>query len=71
MKQIKIKGGKELTGEIKISGAKNSAVALIPAALLSNEITVIDNVPNISDIESLIEILEFLNVKVTYENKKW
>ena len=70
MKQIKIKGGKELTGEIKISGAKNSAVALIPAALLSNEITVIDNVPNISDIESLIEILEFLNVKVTYENKK-
>ena len=47
MKQIKIKGGKELTGEIKISGAKNSAVALIPAALLSNEITVIDNVPNI------------------------
>ena len=70
MKQIKIKGGKELTGEIKISGAKNSAVALIPATLLSDEITIIDNVPNISDIESLIEILEFLNVKVVYENKK-
>lgn len=70
MKQIKIKGGIELSGEIKISGAKNSAVALIPAALLSNGITVIDNVPNISDIESLIEILEFLNVKVIYENKR-
>lgn len=70
MKQIKINGGKELSGEIKISGAKNSAVALIPAALLSNEITIIDNVPNISDIESLIEILEFLNVEVTYENKR-
>lgn len=64
MKQIIIDGNHELSGEIVISGAKNSAVALIPAALLSDGIVTIDNVPNISDIEVLIEILEFLEAKV-------
>ena len=47
MKKIKINGAKELSGTIKISGAKNSAVALIPASLLSDGIVTIDNVPNI------------------------
>lgn len=64
MKKIKINGAKELTGSIKISGAKNSAVALIPASLLSDGIVTIDNVPNISDIDVLNEILEFLGAKV-------
>lgn len=64
MKKIKINGAKELTGSIKISGAKNSAVALIPASLLSDGIVTIDNVPNISDIDALNEILEFLGAKV-------
>ena len=65
MKQIKIKGGKELTGEIKISGAKNSAVALVPASILSDGIVKIDNIPNVSDIDALTETLEFLGSKVT------
>lgn len=65
MKQIVIDGGKKLTGTIKISGAKNSAVALIPAALLSNGIVKIDNVPNISDVEALEDILVFLGAKVS------
>ena len=47
MKQITIIGGNKLEGEIKISGAKNSAVALIPASLLSDGQVKIDNVPNI------------------------
>ena len=64
MKQIIIEGNHELSGEIVISGAKNSAVALIPAALLSDGIVTIDNVPNISDIEVLVEILEYLEAKV-------
>ena len=64
MKLIKIKGQKELTGTIRISGAKNAAVALIPAALLTDEEATICNVPEISDIDSLTEILEFLNIKV-------
>lgn len=64
MKQIIINGGKSLTGEIPISGAKNSAVALVPASILSDGIVEIDNIPNVSDIDALIETLEFLGVEV-------
>lgn len=67
MKKIKIEGGKELTGTIKISGAKNSAVALIPASILCDENTTISNVPNITDRDVLIEIIELLNGEVTIE----
>ena len=63
MKQIKIKGKNKLTGTIRISGAKNAAVALIPAAILSDEEVTICNVPEISDINSLEEILKYLDVK--------
>ena len=47
MKQIRIEGNKKLKGTIKISGAKNSAVALVPASLLSDEEVIIDNIPTI------------------------
>ena len=56
MSKIKIEGGYKLTGEIEVSGAKNSAVALVPAAILCDEEVTISNVPNISDIDSLEEI---------------
>ena len=69
MKKILINGNKELSGEIKISGAKNSIVALIPAAILSDEEIIIYNAPNISDTNSLIEIVEKLNGKVEYKNE--
>lgn len=65
MKKIIIEGGRKLSGTIKISGAKNSAVALIPAAILSDDEVTIYNVPNISDRDALIEIIELLNGKVT------
>ena len=68
MKQIRIQGGKTLSGTIKISGAKNSAVALIPASILSDDIVKIDNIPNISDIEALTEILEYLGAKVSLKD---
>ena len=64
MKKIKVNGGNLLTGEIKISGAKNSAVALVPASILSDGVVTIDNIPNISDIDALNEILEYLGAKV-------
>ena len=70
MKQIKITGGKILSGEIKISGSKNSAVALVPASLLSDGIVEIDNIPNISDIDALTEVLEYLGAKVTRDDRK-
>ncbi len=68
MKQIKIEGGRTLTGTIKISGAKNSAVALVPASILSDGIVKIDNIPNISDINALDEILRYLGAKVSLDN---
>ncbi len=67
MKRIRIEGQHKLQGTIRISGAKNSAVALVPASLLSDEIVKIDNIPNISDIDALNEILAYLGAKVSRE----
>ena len=64
MKEIIINGKKELSGTIRISGAKNAAVAVIPASILSDEEVTLCNVPEISDIDSLEEILKFLNIDV-------
>lgn len=61
-----INGGKKLNGEIKISGAKNSAVALLPATLLCKDICTLKNVPDISDIHGQITILKELGAKVSY-----
>ena len=69
MKQLVIRGGQELTGEIKISGAKNSVVALIPAAILSDEEVILNNVPNISDTKALLNIIDLLNGKVEYKDE--
>ncbi len=68
MKQIIISGGNLLTGTINIGGAKNSAVALVPASLLSDEKVTISNIPKISDIEALTEILEYLGADISLEN---
>ena len=68
MKQIIIQGGNKLSGTIRISGAKNSAVALIPASILADDVVKIDNIPNISDIDALNEILEFLGAKVNMKD---
>ena len=67
MKQMIIEGNKTLTGEILIGGAKNSAVALIPASILADGKSILDNVPNISDRDALIDILEILNCDVTLD----
>ena len=69
MKQIRIQGNNELTGTISVGGAKNSAVALVPASLLCDESVTIDNIPNISDIEALNEILVYLGAKVERNGK--
>lgn len=69
MKKLIINGQHELTGEIKISGAKNSVVALIPAAILSDDNVTLYNVPNISDTIALIDIIELLNGKVEYKDE--
>lgn len=64
MPKIKIEGGHELTGTITVSGAKNSVVALIPAAILCDEKITISNVPDITDVDDLENILTHLNATV-------
>ena len=64
MKILEVDGGRMLTGTVHISGAKNSAVSLIPAAILSSNKTTLTNVPKITDINVLCDILRYLNVSV-------
>lgn len=70
MKIIKIKGGNILKGKIEVSGAKNAAVALIPASILSDDIATIYNVPEITDIVALEEILRVLNCKTDIDKDR-
>ncbi len=70
MKRIIIEGQHPLSGKIKIGGAKNSVVALIPAAIMADGEVTISNVPNISDKDALIEIIKLLNVKVNSSQDK-
>lgn len=70
MKQMIIEGNNILSGTIEIGGAKNSAVALIPASILANGTSVIENVPNISDRDALLDILNILNCESNLEQDK-
>lgn len=65
-----IAGGKQLRGTVQISGAKNSAIALIPAAILADSPVTLDNLPNISDVATYVEILEELGAKVQWEGNQ-
>ena len=65
MKKIVIHGGRPLKGEVTINGAKNSVVALIPAVILADDIVTLDGVPNISDVDSLIDIMIAMGASVT------
>lgn len=72
MKILKIHGGKELEGKVKISGAKNSAVALLPATILCDDTVTLHNVPDISDVDALVDILNYLGAKVdNYEEESY
>ena len=62
-----ITGGHALEGEVRVSGGKNTAVAVIPATLLSDEPCAIENLPDIEDVHALADILTELGAKVDYE----
>ena len=64
-----VKGGKPLFGEVEISGAKNAAVAIIPAALLVDGVCRIENVPQISDVTLLLQLLEQLGASIRFINR--
>ena len=64
--RMMITGGNALEGEVRVSGGKNTAVAVIPAVLLSDEPCTIENLPDIEDVHALVDILRSLGAKVTY-----
>ena len=65
-----ITGGVPLKGEVTISGAKNAAVAILPAVILSDEVCRLENVPNISDTAAILRIMQELGADVRYIQKK-
>lgn len=69
MEKFIITGGNPLRGEVEISGAKNAAVAILPAAILSDEPCILENVPNISDVSIIIRILYEMGADVQMLNK--
>ena len=69
MARYEIVGGTPLQGEVTISGAKNAAVAILPAALLVSGTCRIENVPDISDVRILVDILRDLGAKIEYEDR--
>ncbi len=69
LEKLVITGNTPLKGEVIISGAKNAAVAIIPATLLINGVCTIENLPNISDVKLYCDILESLGSKVTWNSE--
>ncbi len=69
MDRLVVKGKKRLSGSVVISGAKNAAVAVIPAAIMADGICVIDNLPYIEDVRCLYTTLNKIGIKCTYEDK--
>lgn len=69
MEKFVVNGGTQLFGEVTVSGAKNAAVAIIPAVILCDEPCRIENIPNISDVTLIATILQELGAKVTRVNK--
>ncbi len=66
MEKLLIEGGKRLEGKIHVSGAKNAAIAIIPAVLLVEGVCRIENIPQIKDVDAIVNILKFLGAKVSY-----
>ena len=60
MEQYVIKGGKPLVGDVEIGGAKNAALAILAASLMTDETVILDNLPDVTDINALLEAIERL-----------
>ncbi len=66
MENLRVYGGNRLYGEITTGGAKNAAVAIIPAALLVDGVCTIENVPDIRDVNLILKMLSYLGAKITH-----
>ncbi len=70
LEKFVIKGGRKLKGKIKISGAKNSALPLLAASILSENGLILENVPNVADVRTMLTALELLGVKFEFDKKR-
>ena len=66
--KLRIIGGARLEGEVAVSGGKNAAVAILPASLLADSPSVIENVPDIDDVHVLIQLMRYLGAEVEFED---
>jgi UDP-N-acetylglucosamine 1-carboxyvinyltransferase len=69
LEKFVISGGTPLKGEVTVSGAKNAVVAILPATILAEDVCRIENIPNISDVTAMINILNIMGAHVKYINK--
>ncbi|MDE7062383.1 MAG: UDP-N-acetylglucosamine 1-carboxyvinyltransferase, partial [Lachnospiraceae bacterium] len=69
MEQYVIKGGNPLVGEVEIGGAKNAALGILAAAIMTDETVTIDNLPNVRDINVLLSAIEGIGAKVERVNE--
>ena len=69
MDKFVINGGKSLKGKVHISGAKNAAVAILPAVLLAEDTCVIENLPEISDVSAILRVIKELGAQVRFINR--
>ena len=64
MEKILIRGGNKLNGRVKISGSKNAALAILPAVLLASEKVALSNIPDITDVRTMLRLLEDLGLTI-------
>ncbi len=69
MERFSINGGNRLAGEVAVSGAKNAAVAIIPATILCDDVCRIENIPNITDVSNMLHILKEMGAKIRYVDR--
>lgn len=69
MDKFIITGGKKLSGTVKVSGAKNSSLALMPASILASGVTILKNTPVLNDVFTMIKLLKHLGAEINFENE--
>ncbi len=70
MDKFLIEGGKKLSGKVKVSGAKNASLALMPAAILNSGVNTLENTPEVNDVYTMIKLLNNLGIKSEFEGHK-
>ena len=70
MDKLEVFGARKLKGNIKISGSKNAALPILAASILSNKKIILNNIPNVKDIYTMIKLLESIGSIVKYSKKK-